>query len=149
MGYVKKLLSIYLIAFTSSISFSCKNISSTHFKTSYDYVDLINKHIPFLQIFNVQMDEYYVYIYQKNCLHCMLIKQNILSYGLAHDDLYLIEASSDIPIGNNIEQTIGADCIEKLFIIGTPTLIKIKEGKVVINTYQEDIILSLLNTQAN
>ena len=79
----------------------------------------------------------------------MLIKQNILSYGLAHDDLFLIEASDDIPIGNNIEQTIGADCIEKLFIIGTPTLIKIKEGKVVINTYQEDIILSLLNTQAN
>lgn len=149
MGYVKKLLSIYLIAFTSSISFSCKNISSTHFKTSYDYVNLINKHIPYLQIFNIQMDEYYVYIYQKNCLHCMLIKQNILSYGLAHDDLYLIEASSDIPIGNNIEQTIGVDCIEKLFIIGTPTLIKIKEGKVVINTYQEDIILSLLNTQAN
>ena len=124
------------------ISCSVSDNSST--MVNYDYDMVKNLHLDFEKIFNVDKKEYYVYFYSKNCLHCLLLKNEIIPLALKKDNLYFVEYVDEIPIGSNVIDTIGATTIDEFFIIGTPTLIYINDKRVEINTTNEDIILSLL-----
>ncbi len=124
------------------ISCSVSDNSST--MVNYDYDMVKNLHLDFENIFNVDKKEYYVYFYSKNCLHCLLLKNEIIPLALKKDNLYFVEYVDEIPIGSNVIDTIGATTIDEFFIIGTPTLIYINDKRVEINTTNEDIILSLL-----
>lgn len=129
-------MSIFLI--------SCSVSDNSSTIVNYDYDIVKNLHLDFENIFNVDKKEYYVYFYSKNCLHCLLLKNEIIPLALKKDNLYFVEYVDEIPIGSNVIDTIGATTIDEFFIIGTPTLIYINDKRVEINTTNEDIILSLL-----
>ena len=129
-------MSIFLI--------SCSVSDNSSTIVNYDYDMVKNLHLDFENIFNVDKKEYYVYFYSKNCLHCLLLKNEIIPLALKKDNLYFVEYVDEIPIGSNVIDTIGATTIDEFFIIGTPTLIYINDKRVEINTTNEDIILSLL-----
>ncbi len=124
------------------ISCSASNNSSTI--ANYEYDMVANLHLDFKNIFNVDKKEYYVYFYSKNCLHCLLLKNEIIPLALKKDNLFFVEYVDEIPIGSNVIATIGVTSIDEFFIVGTPTLIYINDQRVEINTCDEDIILSLL-----
>lgn len=140
----KILLNLFFIIQMSIFLISCSVSDNSSTIVNYDYDMVKNLHLDFENIFNVDKKEYYVYFYSKNCLHCLLLKNEIIPLALKKDNLYFVEYVDEIPIGSNVIDTIGATTIDEFFIIGTPTLIYINDKRVEINTTNEDIILSLL-----
>lgn len=140
----KILLNLFFIIQMSIFLISCSVSDNSSTIVNYDYDIVKNLHLDFENIFNVDKKEYYVYFYSKNCLHCLLLKNEIIPLALKKDNLYFVEYVDEIPIGSNVIDTIGATTIDEFFIIGTPTLIYINDKRVEINTTNEDIILSLL-----
>ncbi len=139
MKAIFTLLSLTLLSINS-----CQISQNNDTYSTYDY-DLVNdKHINYEDIFNINMNHYFVYIYSKTCFYCISIKDEIIHIGLNNDDIFFIEYNESIPINEDIDSTIGVSSVDDLFIIGTPTLIEIVGGKVVVNTYSKDLILSLL-----
>lgn len=140
----KILLNLFFIIQMPIFLISCSVSDNSSTMVNYDYDMVKNLHLDFENIFNVDKKEYYVYFYSKNCLHCLLLKNEIIPLALKKDNLYFVEYVDEIPIGSNVIDTIGATTIDEFFIIGTPTLIYINDKRVEINTTNEDIILSLL-----
>lgn len=140
----KILLNLFFIIQMSIFLISCSVSDNSSTIVNYDYDMVKNLHLDFENIFNVDKKEYYVYFYSKNCLHCLLLKNEIIPLALKKDNLYFVEYVDEIPIGSNVIDTIGATTIDEFFIIGTPTIIYINDKRVEINTTNEDIILSLL-----
>ena len=68
---------------------------------------------------------YFVYFYSLVCQNCNSIKNEIIEYGLANDDIYFVQDSKEFVFGNDITKTIGISDISFFFISGFPTLIEI------------------------
>ena len=79
-------------------------------------------------------EDYLVYIYSETCFHCLSIKDEIDSFSAnCKLPFYYLEFSEDIPIGQDIENTIGATTVEECFIRGTPTLLLIENKAISFN----------------
>ena len=98
-----------------------------------DYNSCSNKVITYQELFNQNQDDYYVYIFSYNCGHCEDFKEEILPIIYNHRNMYLLEYSKDIKITSNVDETIGASSIEDVYILGTPTLLEIKDGILMTN----------------
>ena len=109
------------------------SISTSEEVAQYDYDAIKEKTIIWNDLFIVEKETYCTYIYSKTCAHCNEIKQDIISYGLNHDNLYFIEFNKSIPISESIEDTIGKSNVEEISILGTPTLLVIEKGILIKN----------------
>ena len=58
---------------------------------------------------------------------------------------YFVQYTDEIPIGTNVEITIGVTSVEECFIKGTPTLILIENGAVSFNIAGTEIILETID----
>ena len=128
---------------------SCTNtdVSQTSEKIYHDYDEIEGKTILWNQLFEQEQNHYYSYIYSPRCGHCNEIKQEVIDYGLKHDDFYFILYSNDIPVDYEIETTIGKTDINDVFILGTPSLIEIKNSVVINNVAGSNSILMTLSKQ--
>ena len=89
----------------------------------YDYSDVGDLTICWDGIFNIQSDQYYVYIYSSTCGHCNEIKQDVISYALMNfNSLYFVSFNKNIPIIDDRYYPIGKDNVEDLGIVGTPSM---------------------------
>ena len=122
---MKKLL---MLLFTLPLIGCTKRTGVTSEMIVYDYSDVSDKAIEWKQLFDIEKELYFVYIYSLTCPHCKEIKQDVLN-GSINDgwDIYYIEYNSEIPIGERKEQYIGVSNYEDMAIIGVPTLLEIKE----------------------
>lgn len=135
-----KLFTLFLTFLLTSCSFKIKNINE------YDYNDAIKFKISANQIFNIAERGYYVYIYSLTCGHCNLIKQEMLSYCLCEKyPTYLVEYNKDIKVTSDISFTYGISKFEDLYILGTPCLLEIFEGKLISNIAGSSAIIKFLN----
>lgn len=142
MNILKKATSIFIIL----MLVGCKNSNFNSDNSSYDYDDVKNLIIEPKDIFLMQNSCYFVYFYQLNCLHCIMLKQDIIDYALYGSiDTYFIQYSDEIPIIEDASSTIGCDSIDVFGILGTPSLVLIKENKVILNIAGEDLIKTVLN----
>lgn len=91
-----------------------------------DYDDERFIHIAWSEIFSQNQETYCTYIYSQSCGYCQQLKQDVLSYALSVDNFYFLEYSDDVILTNNIEKTIGIQKIDQLAILGTPTILEIK-----------------------
>ena len=123
---------------TESISMS-ELITST-----YDYSDLNDKKITWESIFSYGDDRYFVYIYSEECGHCNEIKQTIIEYSKTNEYFYFLEYSSNIPILDSVDETIGQSDYEKIGILGTPTLLVFENGVLVENIAGSKAIIDTL-----
>ena len=129
---------LLLMVFTLLFGGCTKNIKQTS-QTSieemshYDYDVIKEKIINWNDLFSVEKDHYNAYIYSKTCVHCNEIKQDIISYGLNHDDFYFIEYNKSIPVSESVDATIGKSNVEEISILGTPTLLTIENGILIKN----------------
>ena len=94
---------------------------------SYDYSDFEDKSIVWNDLFTVEGELYYVYIYSPTCGHCNDIKEDVLCKVSISSSIFLLEYKKDIPIITDRNSVIGKTDIEDLGILGTPSMFKIED----------------------
>jgi len=113
----------FLLLLTSSCSINENAFSNTE----YSYCDIEHLKIGCSEIFDINQELYYVFIYSSGCYYCKQIEGSIVEVALKSDDLfYFVEYTDSISIVNDVEFTIGANSFNDFAILGTPTLIKIE-----------------------
>ena len=112
-----------------------------------DYDFFSDRMISYQDLFNQTQEDYCVYIFSYSCGHCEDFKEEILPIIFNNRNIYLLEYSNEIKVSSNVDETIGASSIEDVYILGTPTLLEIKDGILVVNvagkTEIRKIVLSL------
>lgn len=99
----------------------------------YSYSDVKDKEILYSNIFGIEQSSYYVYFYSRTCSHCNDLKPFIIPKIIERNDIYLVEASEQVVILEDISVTIGVSSIENFGILGYPSLVKIEEKVVTKN----------------
>ena len=123
---MKKLFLVFL----SLLIIGCANRKSSASIPELDY-SIVKTHINWIDIFNQQEVDYFVYFYSTTCAHCRNIKQEMLNYYLSEKS-YLYFLCMD-KIDDRYKQPYDLTGIcdsNKLYIFGTPFLIEIKNYKV-------------------
>ena len=113
---------------------------------SFDYSDVELYQIDWSEILSKD-EEYFAYIYSPTCFHCQEIKEEMIEARTIHQiNMYYIKYNKDIDIITERESLIGVDEVERLGILGTPSLFEIKEHKT-INYYagKTEIIDTMTN----
>ena len=100
---------------------------------TYSYSDVKDKEILYSNIFGMEQSNYYVYFYSRTCSHCNDLKPFIIPKIIERNDIYLVEASEQVVILEDISVTIGVSSIENFGILGYPSLVKIEEKVVTKN----------------
>ena len=131
MGRLFILLSIFALCACNS------EFDKTHQK--HDYDEVIDLHVSYLDIFNIELDEYYIYYYQIDCYYCHGIKSRIIEFALRSDiNLYFINIEKDEGfLSHSLEDTIGASDPYYAFCFKTPQLSKVVDHKIT-ETYLGD-----------
>ena len=131
------------------ISTGCSSKDNNYLsqKAYHDYDEILDKTISWSELLEQTNDEYFSYVYSPKCGHCNDIKQDVLDYGLSHNNFYFILYSSEIPVSYHVEHTIGKSDINDIFIVGTPTLIKVRDHTVINNIAGSKGILETLTNQ--
>lgn len=126
--------------------YSCSS-TKTEASIDYDYTDVSSLTICWDDIFKVQLERYFVYIYSSTCGHCNEIKQDVISYALSNiNTLYFVSFTKSIPIVNDRFYPIGKDNVEDLGIVGTPSMFLIVNHIVEENYVgKKEIIRTLTN----
>ncbi len=148
---MKKLIYIFVsvISLTSCSShFAISSNEQNEIITStkeHDYNEVSDKKITWNCIFFEAKVPYFVYCYSLTCSHCASLKNAIIEYAINNDNLYFCEDSKDTILKGEVDNTIGVSSSSELAIKGFPSLIKIEEGKVVLNLYGETKISNELH----
>ena len=98
-----------------------------------DYDSFPDRVIGFKELFNQNHDDYYVYIFSYSCGHCEDFKEEVLNIIKNNETMYLVKYSKEIKISSNVDNTIGAKSVEEVSILGTPTLLEIRDRTLVTN----------------
>lgn len=126
---MKKLMLVFPILLLSSCSIYESTeqsfLSSEEVSINHEYDEIVNQKLLWNDIFSVAKPTYFVYFYSLVCQNCNSIKNEIIEYGLANDDIYFVQDSKEFVFGNDITKTIGISDISFFFISGFPTLIEI------------------------
>ena len=135
---MKKLMLILSILLLSSCSIYESSdqsfLSSEEVSINHEYDEIVNQKLLWNDIFSVAKTTYFVYFYSLVCQNCNSIKNEIIEYGLANDDIYFVQDSKEFVFGNDITKTIGISDISFFFISGFPTLIEI-DNAILVNHF--------------
>lgn len=121
-----------------------KSNEDSNTNRQYDYSDVEEKKIEWNELFSIEKESYLVYIYSPTCGHCNEIKQSVIEFALQSDDFYFVLFAKEINVGNHIENSIGADNIDEVVILGTPTLLVIRNHVLTDNIAGSSTILTTL-----
>lgn len=138
---------ITLFTYPSILLSSCSSYPASKTFLNYSYSDVLKFQISYESLLKMKDFEYFAYIYSANCLHCESIKNEVISFALEEKyPMYFITYTLDIPVLQHIESTINQNTLDKVGILGTPSLIQIIDGHVKLNVCGGDIITSILST---
>ena len=140
------ILSIMLLSSCSIYQSSEQSfLSSQEVSINHEYDEIVNKKLLWNDIFSVAKPTYFVYFYSLFCQNCNSIKNEIIEYGLANDDIYFVQDSKEFVFGNDILNTIGVSDISFFFISGFPTLVLINNSKITNHIVGTKNIIDFLN----
>ena len=98
-----------------------------------NYSDVSEYELTWEAIFDVNEDQYYVYVYSTTCSHCDELKNYIVEKALQREDVYFIKGTSRDQITSDSSKLIGAQKSDDVWIVGYPSLLKILSQKVTKN----------------
>lgn len=133
---------LLLLPLMLGCSISSSNIDNDPY---YSYKDIEDKIIENDDIFNQLLSKYLVYVYSETCGYCQQIKQQIISYAISDDHFFITEFSDKFVVSSYVEDTIGIKDFDHLKILGTPTLLCIQDGLLMLNISGKTNILSYLS----
>ena len=149
MNYKLRILPFVLTALFASCS-PAKSEQMSKNTFSENNVPLDQK-IVWSDCLSQKEDHYLVFFYSESCAHCHEIMGDVLSFYEANVlQMYFLDTKATdtkIPIGSNIDLTIGIDNVNELFIAGTPTIIEVENWIVKANVPGSDNCLTFLNEQ--
>ena len=131
------------ILFPLLVGCSSKDESTSH---KYEYSDVKDKQISYLDVFNVNSDKYYLYYYQTNCYHCHGIKSKVISYALScSNPFYFVEVTEDYGfLSHSKEETIGTNDPMQAFSLMTPQLSLVIDGYIAETYIGEEEIMNII-----
>ena len=108
----------------------CSSSSTSSSIHKHEYSEIIDKKISYLDVFNVEDSNYYLYYYQEDCYHCHGIKSKVISFALNSESaFYFIEVEKDYGfISRTKEDTISTNDPMKAFALMTPQLSLVDNG---------------------
>ena len=146
---MKKIMLLFPILLLSSCSIYQSSeqsfLSSQEVSINHEYDEIVNQKLLWNDIFSVAKPTYFVYFYSLVCQNCNSLKNEIIEYGLANDDIYFVQDSKEFVFGNDILNTIGVSDISFFFISGFPTLVLIKNSKITNHIIGTKNIINFLN----
>ena len=112
----------------------------------YEYEDVIDKEISYLDAFNVDSKYYYLYYYQVDCYYCHGIKSKVINFALqSSNPFYFIKIDGDYGfLSHSKEETIGTNNPLKSFSMMTPQLSIVENGYIVDTYIGVDEILNII-----
>ena len=99
----------------------------------HEYSEVSDYELLWETMFDVDSDNYYVYIYSTTCNHCVELKNYIILKALEQRNIYFVKGSSKDQLGNDINLSKNAENPRDIWILGYPSLIQIKAHKCVKN----------------
>lgn len=137
---------LLLIPFLVSCGFSNNEESESEYSiiSPHDYSEVSDKTISWENILSQEDGFYYCYVFSKTCSHCNAIKDYVIDYALHKNNMYFVEYNKDIPILADVSSTIDATSIDKIGILGTPTLLEVFNHTLISNVAGEKNILQKL-----
>ncbi len=115
---------LILIAFPSCQKSKQRN-------SEYDYVDFDHLQIQWKDLFTQEESFYYVYFYSEQCYYCESFKSDFFDYiSTSKNIFFLLSYQPEIPIKKDIDMTIGAESLDKMWFGGTPSLIYLENNVV-------------------
>ena len=96
-------------------------------------------------------EKYLIFFYSETCGHCKEIIEDVTLFAESNIiKTYFLNISKNenkIERCSHDEIEIGIDSVEKLKIVGTPTIVEVENGVTTANVVGKDSILSFLNEQ--
>ena len=102
---------------------------SNSVKISYTYDEVQEYELFWETMFDVNSENYYVYIYSNSCSHCEDLKDYIIEKALTRGDIYFVKGTSNDQIGNDPNKSKYAGNPGDIWILGYPSLLKITDKK--------------------
>lgn len=125
---------------------SCSQSATSSSIHKYEYNDVSDKMISYLDVFNYGKEKYFIYYFQVNCYHCHGIKSKVVSYAInSKNPFYFVEVEKDYGfLSHTKKETIGTSNPYEAFALMTPQLSIVSNG-VIIETYiGEEEILNII-----
>jgi len=108
--------------------------SSSQGYPEHDYSEIEHLKITYDQSFSISEKDHFVYFYQDTCHSCSEIKNEVIDFALkGYLEFYFIYATESIPHNytyQEINQTIGSNNVDDIFVMVTPQLVLIKNGRI-------------------
>lgn len=130
------------------ITISCSSSTSSSRRTGHHhYEEVANYSLSYLDVFNVEEENYYIYYYQETCGHCLMIKDDIIEYAIKTKSppVFFVHIEKDEGfLSHEIEDTLYTSNPLKAFMMVTPQLSLVEHGvitKTVIGA--SDILLTI------
>lgn len=87
------------------------------------------KQISWNDSLSIQSLDYFLYFYSYGCGYCNKLKGPFLQYYYSHDtEIYFVNTEDRMVIHSTTDGLLGVSDINNLFILGTPTLLEIKNN---------------------
>ena len=133
---MKKILSLLILPIL--LLTGC-HIEEPSYQEPY-YEEVKDLHINWIDLFNVELDTYYVYIYSVTCIQCSALRDDLVNYARKENShLYFVYPSEDITFTNDEElalSSLNKSNLEDIYIYTTPTLMEI--NKKIVSLYNKD-----------
>ena len=115
-------------------------------KDKYNYDDVLDKQISYLDVFNVESSRYYLYYYQLNCYYCHGIKSKVIKFSLdSKIPFYFVEIKEDYGfLSHSKEETIGTNDPMRAFSMMTPQLSLVEDGTISETYLGEEEIMNII-----
>lgn len=96
---------------------------------NHDYSEVSDFELTWESMFDVDGENYYVYIYSTTCIHCEELKNYIIEKALNRGDIYFVKGSSKDQVTTDSKKLIGAENPRDIYILGYPSLLLISNHK--------------------
>ena len=132
MKHSKCLLFLPLIFSFSACSQQTNQSEPTSYEpttSSHNYDEVREFELMWETMFDVDLDDYYIYFYSTTCNHCEDLKNYIIEKALTEENIYFIRGSSKDQIGKDPKMSKYAENPGDIWILGYPSLLQIVDHK--------------------
>lgn len=119
--------------------------SQISYAVEHSYSEILEFKIKWSEVFEIDLQNYYVYFYSKTCSHCQNLKNLVIETALKTRIIFFVEASEEVIIKNYAKPQFCLTSAEIFAISGYPSIAQISNKICIKNVSGEDQILMILN----